>query len=396
MASNRKKLLIAGGGYADIPLIQAAKALGFYVITSGNRPDDLGHHYSDECRLEDFSNKQAMLKLAQDLHIDAICACCNDFSALSSAYVADQMGLPGHDPYETAKIIHHKDLYRIFAIEHGIPSPSAEGFLTIEEALHALHRFQFPVIIKPVDLTGGKGISTVMRVEDAKKALKTAFQISRVKRVVIEEFIVGSRHGLTTFLRDGQVVFHFNDNEHYYLNPYLVSAASAPGNVPTAAVEKLCKTAERIAYLLSLKTGIFHIQYILRKNEPIIVEICRRAPGDLYIKFVQHATGVGYPAFIVKAAAGMDCGDLAQVTSKGYFTRHCIMTSRTGDIRGVSIDPSVQANIIDQFMWWNAGDQVDDFLTHKLGIVFLKFNSMSEMLQKTEKMQELIRVEQTC
>jgi biotin carboxylase len=386
--------MVAGGGYADIPLIQAAKSLGFHVITSGNRTDDLGHQYSDECHLEDFSDKQAMLRLAQQLRIDAICACCNDFSALSSAYVAEQMGLPGHDPYETAKIIHHKDLYRIFAIEHGIPSPSAEGFSTIEEALHALNQFQFPVIIKPVDLTGGKGISTVMQVEDAKGALTTAFQISRVKRVVVEEFIEGSRHGLTTFLRDGQIVFHFNDNEHYYLNPYLVSAASAPGNVPTAAIEKLCKTAERIASLLSLKTGIFHIQYILRENEPIIIEICRRAPGDLYIKFVQHATGVDYPTFIVKAAAGMDCSNLVQMTAKGYFTRHCIMTSRNGEIRGVAIDPSVQANIIDQFLWWKVGDQVDDFLTQKLGIVFLKFKSMNEMLQKTKNLQELIKVEQ--
>lgn len=393
MVSNKKRLLIAGGGYADIPLIQAARRLGFYVITSGNRKNDLGHSFSDECHLEDFSDKRAMLKLAQSLRIDAVCACCNDFSALSAAYVAEQMSLPGHDSYETAKIIHHKDLYRRFARKHGIHSPYAEGYSSVEDALSALHLFKFPIIIKPVDLTGGKGISIISVNDNPKEALKKAFKISKAKRVVVEEFIEGSRHGLTTFLRNGQVVFHFSDNEHYYLNPFLVSAASAPGDVPSDAVEMLCKVAEKIASLLSLKTGIFHIQYILRQNKPIIVEICRRAPGDLYIKFVQYATGIDYPEFIVKAAAGMDCSNLVQAPANGYFTRHCVMASRTGDVLGIIIDHSIQKNIIDQFMWWKVGDQIKDCLTHKLGIVFLKFNSMSEMLKKTEKMQELILVE---
>jgi biotin carboxylase len=297
LGTRKKILLIAGGGYADIPLIQAAKALGFYVITSGNRANDLGHRYSDECHLADFSDQQAMLKLAKTLRIDAICACCNDFSALSSAYVAEQMGLPGHDAYETTQIIHHKDRYRRFALEHNIPSPHAEGFQSVKSALDTLDQFQFAIIIKPVDLTGGKGVSIVTHEDEARSALEVAFTCSRVKRVVVEEFIEGSKHGLSTFIQDGRVVFHFSDNEYYYLNPYLVSAASTPGTVPSEVLRQLCNTAEKVAHLLCLKTGIFHIQYILRGNDPFIIEICRRPPGDLYTRFVQVATGVDYPSF---------------------------------------------------------------------------------------------------
>jgi len=393
MGSDKKKILIAGGGYADIPLIQAAQALGFYVITSGNRAEDLGHRYADECCLADFSDKETMLKLSKSLGIDAICASCNDFSALSAAYVAEQMGLPGHDTYDTARIIHHKDLYRSFALENGISSPHAHGFDSVEAALEVLEQFKFPVIIKPVDLTGGKGISTVMHVDDARIALEGAFMRSRAKRVVVEEFIEGSRHGLSTFIRDGQVVFHFNDDEHYYLNPYLVSAASFPANTTDEVVEKLSKAAEKIVALLQLKTGIFHIQYILRGDEPVIIEICRRAPGDLYTRFVQHATGVDYPSFIVRASAGMECDELEQVAPSGYYTRHCVMTSRTGIVHDVVFDPSIRENVIDQFLWWKTGDRIDDFMTQKCGIVYLQFNSMDEMLQKTAKMQDLIFVE---
>ncbi|MDM8518366.1 hypothetical protein QUF76_19395, partial [Desulfobacterales bacterium HSG16] len=81
----KKKMLIAGGGYADIPLIQAGQKLGFHVITSGNRIDDMGHQYADEHYLEDFSDKEAIYAIAKKLEADALCACCNDFSALSCA-----------------------------------------------------------------------------------------------------------------------------------------------------------------------------------------------------------------------------------------------------------------------------------------------------------------------
>lgn len=392
-ALGKKKLLIAGGGYADIPTVLAAKALGYYVITSGSRAEDLAHNYSDECHLVDFSNKSAMLDLAESLEIDAICACCNDFSALTAAYVAEKMGLPGHDSYETTKIIHHKDLYRRFAIENNIPSPRAEGFESIEAALDSLHNFQFPIIIKPVDLTGGKGISRITSPEQAQQALDLAFGWSRAKRVVVEEFIEGDRHGLSMFVRDGKIVFHFNDNEHYYLNPYLVSAASTPSDVSTELVNQLCRISEKIVSLLSLKTGIFHMQYIISGNQAFIIEICRRPPGDLYTRFVQYATGVDYPSYIVRAAAGLSCEGLAQTLPNGYFTRHCVMTSKNGKIKQLHIDSSVRSNIVDQCMWWDVGDKVEDFMTHKLGIVFMRFNSKAEMLEKTNNMQNLIWTE---
>ncbi|NIV10430.1 MAG: phosphoribosylglycinamide synthetase, partial [Aliifodinibius sp.] len=76
------------------------------------------------------------------------------------------------------------------------------------------------------------------------------------------------------------------------MNPYLVSAASTPGIVPENAVKDLCRQSEKIAALLSLGTGIFHIQFILKENKPYVIEICRRAPGDLYVSLVKHATGV--------------------------------------------------------------------------------------------------------
>lgn len=392
MISDKKRLLIAGGGYADIPLILSAKKLGYHVITSGNRPNELGHRYSDEYQPADFSDPEAILNLAKRLKLSAICACCNDFSALSTAYAAEQLGLPGHDPYRVAQIIHHKDQYRQFALTHGITTPKAMGFTNKKDALARMESLPFPVIVKPVDLSGGKGMSTINDMGEAKKAIEKAFAMSRTKRIVIEEFIIGSRHGFSVFLVNGCVVFFFSDNEHYFLNPYLVSAASTPSIASPIIEQKLCAESEKIASLLSLKTGIFHIQYILRGEEPVIIEICRRAPGDLYIKLVEHATGVDYPAWIVKSSAGLDCSELVYAEPKGFFTRHCVMSATAGKVKNIVFNADVEKLIIDRFMWWKKGDPVSDVMTSKFGIVFLRFQSQDEMMEKTERMQELIRV----
>ena len=97
-----KKMLLLGGSHAEIPMIQAAKKMGYYVITSGNQADGLGHPYGDEYIKKDFSDKDAILQLAKEEQIDAICSGCNDFACLTAAYVAEKLGLPGHDSYETA------------------------------------------------------------------------------------------------------------------------------------------------------------------------------------------------------------------------------------------------------------------------------------------------------
>jgi biotin carboxylase len=387
-----KSLLIAGGGYADIPLILAARKLGYYVISSGNRPDELGHGYSDEYQAADFSDKHAILELARSKNVDALCACCNDFSALSCAFAAEQLGLPGHDPFEVAEVIHHKDRYREFATRNGIATPRAMGFAGREEAVAGIPDLPYPVIIKPVDLTGGKGMSTVHEPQAAAAAIDKAFAISRTKRIVVEEFLTGSRHGFSAFVVDGRVVFFFSDNEHYYLNPYLVSAASVPSIAPPSVEQGLCDESERIVSLLSLKTGIFHIQYILRHGEPVIIEICRRAPGDLYVDLVKLATGVDYPAWIVRASAGLDCSGLEQVEPVGCFTRHCVMGSQAGRVKDVIEDSSIQSNIVRRFMWWRPGDVIEDAMTYKAGIVFLQFESRDEMIETTDRLQDLIRV----
>lgn len=397
-----KRLLLLGGSHAEIPLIQAAQSLGYYVITTGNNRDGLGHPYADKTVFADFSDKNAMLELAKAEKVDAVCSGCNDFALLSTVYVCEKLGLPGHDGYEISLLIHHKDKYRKLAERLGIPTPKARSVSATDSTefknILAARTLRYPIIVKPVDLTGGKGIH---RAEDEKTALEAyedAATRTRENHLVVEEFVTGSNHGFSCFLIGGKVAFYFADNEQYYVNKYLVSGANTPSTTSQRGLELLKEYSERIAKELHLVDGILHIQYIERDDGiPVIIEICRRPPGDLYIKFVKYATGVDYPKMLVMAECGLSVGgkELESVLArKGVkpFLRHCIMTDRVGTADSIEFAPEIQGNIVERFLWFKKGEMVENPLLYKAGIIFMQFNSVEEMTDKTARMNDLIKI----
>lgn len=403
--SFKKKMLLLGGGHAEIPLIQAAQSLGWYVITTGNDRKGLGHPYADKNVFVNYSDKDAMLELAKNEGVQAVCSGCNDFALLSTVYVCEKLGLPGHDSYATSLEIHHKDKYRALATRLGIPTPRAFVVRSVADFEAATTQLTFPIIVKPVDLTGGKGIHRAATADEARVAYKDACSRTRQDHIVVEEFVQGSNHGFSAMLVKGKVAFAFSDNEQYYINKYMVSGANSPSTSSGKTLAMLREYSERITQELHLVDGILHIQYIERADgTPVIIEICRRPPGDLYIKFVKYATGIDYPKFIVMAETGEDISDIADVPTQGYWLRHCIMAdcqsgerTASGDIcegivRDVTFAPEIQGNIVEKFLWYKPGEVVADKLTYKAGIVFFKFDTLTEMQDKTVRMPDLARI----
>ena len=401
MSKPQKKLLLLGGGHAEIPLIQAAQSIGWYVITTGNDRKGLGHPYADKNVFVNYSDKDAMLELAKNEGVQAVCSGCNDFALLSTVYVCEKLGLPGHDSYATSLEIHHKDKYRALATRLGIPTPRALVVRSVTEFEAAITELAFPIIVKPVDLTGGKGIHRAATADEAREAYKDACSRTRQDHIVVEEFVQGSNHGFSAMLVKGKVAFAFSDNEQYYINKYMVSGANSPSTSSGKTLAMLREYSERIAQELHLVDGILHIQYIEQADgTPVIIEICRRPPGDLYIKFVKYATGIDYPKFIVQAETGEDISDIADVPTQGFWLRHCIMANYqagenncSGTVRDVTFAPEIQGNIVEKFLWYKLGEVITDKLTYKAGIVFFKFDSLAEMQDKTARMTELAKIE---
>lgn len=391
--ANRKRLLLLNGSHSEIPLIAAAKKLGFYVITTGNEPDLIGHQYADEYHAVDYSDKDAVLRLARKLDIAHICSCANDFGAITAAYVAEKMNLPGHDSHDTALLLHHKDRFKQFSLKHHLPTPYAECFDGQSKALAAVERLSFPLIIKPIDLTGGKGVAKVTDQQEYTEAIIKAFELSREKRVLVEAFFIGDQYSFSTFLVNQKVIFYFSDNEYSYKNPYYVSTSAAPAVDVALYADSLVQAVEKTAAELGLVDGIFHIQYLANGEQANIIDITRRCSGDLYPYPVNYSTDADWAYWIVRAEAGLDVSGFPDIEQTGFCGRHCIMSGQNGVVSDVIIDDKVKPYIYEDLFWWQPGDVIDNYLVQKVGMVFLNFSSMEEMLSITKQLPELIQVQ---
>lgn len=390
----KKKVLILNGSHSEATVIEKAKELGYYVITSGNNPKLMGHAFADEYVPADYSDKEAILKLVKEHHIDRIISCANDFGVITAAYVAEQMGWPGHDTYENANLLHQKDLFKAYIQKLGIRCPFSVPFADRDKAVEFAKNAEYPIIVKATDLTGGKGILRADNIEEAIVAIDNAFNRSRAKHIVIEPFIIGIQQSIDTFVINKKVVATVSNDVYCPINPYLIQSETLPAKGIELIQDELHGYIERICEDLDLVDGLFTLQYILQDGKPYIIEMMRRCLGNQFLTVAGAVTGFPWEEALVRAETGMDLSGLqwTQPMAK-YVGHHGIMTTRNGAIKGYTIDPEVEKHIFKKIDMLQPGERINDFMNERVAYIYYKYDDYQEIVDTVSRMNDLIHVE---
>ncbi|MGA4516233.1 ATP-grasp domain-containing protein [Solibacillus silvestris] len=394
-----KRLLMLGGSHIQIPAIKTARGMGHYVITCDYLEDNPGHKYANEYYNVSTTDKEGVLSLAKSLKIDGIVCYASDPAAPTAAYVAEQLKLPSH-PYKSVEILSNKDLFRAFLKENNFNVPKAKGYNSIKEALSDINQFSMPVMIKPVDSSGSKGVSKIDSIEFLQEKANYALKFSRANRFIIEEFIEKSGYQVSGdgFSVNGELKFRCFANNHYMEsshNLFVPVGASWPYTMPERFHMKIHAEIQRALNLLSMQSGAYNFEVFIENNENIyIMEIGARNGGDWIPQVIQYATDVNMVEYTIKAALGEDCSDLKMVEPKGYWSVYVINSQKNGIFEGIKIDEELKKNIVEYEIFVNKGDKVSNFTGahEKLGMMILKFSSLDEMLYKMENMSEYIKL----
>ena len=394
MVTRQKKLLFLTATEQEIPFILAAKKLGYYVITTNNRPDFTGHKYGDMYVYADFSRYDEMVELCKKLEIDALSWACSDPCALAACYIGERLGLKGHDTYENAQIIHLKDKFKEFAAEHNVNTPIARYFTDEKEAIKYAETTSLPAIIKPVDLAGGKGISVAYTKEEYFESVNNAFTKSFIKRIVVEPFIEGTLHSLNTFIVDQKVKAYCTANDYPYLNKYMTTSGISPADNWEQAVEILIPETERVARILGLVDGQLHMQYIMQPNgKPVIIEMMRRNIGNYWSSMLNDAAGVNWCEWVIRAEAGLDCHNIpSNKEPQGYYGYHMMQGSKNGVFKGIEIAPEFEKYIYQTVMWEQPGYIIKDYMYNKLGNVLFHFKTEEEKNKYMPLINDMVKV----
>lgn len=368
--------------------------MGYYVLTTGTDKNGLGHKEADEYLCGDFSDKEFVLKIAKENHVDALVSGCNDFAYLSTAYAGEKLNLPCHDSYETALVIHHKDKFRNLLSSLNIKTPKIFKCENASNIADIMKKMSFPVLVKPVDLTGGKGVCVCNSLEQIYSAFESAVRVTREKYVIIEEFVKGTNHAASVLLKNFKVVCSVFDDEQYFKNQYLVQGASMPSAlVSCAAVFTLINDIEKVAAKLQLADGLFHVQFIIDESGyPVMIDPCRRCPGDLYVLLSKYTCGIDYPSEIVKAECGIPLQN-SYPQNHNFIARECIMADKNGIIKKIFIDEKIRQFIIDKIIWGKLGDKITDFMKYKAGIIIMQFPDFITMQNILKDFHSLVKIE---
>jgi biotin carboxylase len=396
-----KKILMLGGSMQQIPAIKQAKEMGHYVITCDYCPNNAGHKFADEYHNVSTTDKEAVLRLAQKLNIDGIVAYASDPAAPTAAYVAEKMGLPG-SPYKSVCILTEKDLFRQFLKENGFNTPKAKGFTNYSDVLKEIDSFKFPIMVKPDDSSGSKGVVKVTEKEGLESAVNEAFSYSRGGRIVVEEFIVKKGYQISGdgFSVNGKLVFTSYGNELYSnkgTRDYVALGEFWPCLITDEIKEKIDNELQRLITALGMKTCAYNIEVILDKDDNVFVlELGPRNGGSYIPQLIKYATGVDLIDYTIKGALGEDCSGLKQQKTEGVFSNYMIYSTASGEFQGIWFNEKFkQDNLLDVYCTYEVGDTVHAYqnTTHSLGTIIFKAQTIKEMIELTNNMEQNYKVQ---
>lgn len=378
-----KKLMLLGGSRYALPVIEAAHRLGIYVITCDYLPHNFAHKYSDEYCDVSIVNKDKTLEIAQKLKVDGIMSFACDPGVVTAAYVAEKMGLPNVGPYESVCILQNKGKFRKFLSENGFNVPMAKSYHNVEDAISDIRIFNWPVIVKPTDSAGSKGVTRVDHPNELKAKIQYALSFSNSKEFIIEDFIAqkGFSSDTDSFAVDGELKFvSFNSQrfDEKAKNPYTPSAYSWPSFMTDEHQEELKNEIQRLLKLLNMKTAVYNIE--TREGidgKAYIMEISPRGGGNRLSECLRYATGVDMITNMVKYSVGLPIDKITQKSYDGCWAEVILHSDEVGVFDELWISHEIAHNVIEKDLWIEKGAPVGGFesANEAIGTLILKFES---------------------
>ena len=397
----QKKIMLLGGLRYLKPVIDAAHKQGYYVITADYLPNNIAHKWSDEYCNVSIIDKEAVLKEAQRLQIDGIMSFACDPGVVAASYVQNKMGLPSFGPFESVEILQNKDKFRAFLAKNGFNVPQAKGFDSVETAMEEIYWYPWPVIVKPTDAAGSKGVTRVDRAEDLKPALEYAMEHSISGHIIVEEFIdkQGCSSDTDSFSEDGKLKFVSFCAQRFdaeATNPYTPAAYSWPSTFTKEQEEYLTSEIQRLITLLNLKTCVYNIEVRVAPNgKPYIMELTPRGGGNRLCEMLRYATGVDMITAITRAMVGDPILEpIEQKPYNSHWAEIILHADKDGVFDHLEISKDLPAEIVEEDLWVENGDKVEGFegANNAIGTLVLKFQTAEELEKAITNQRDWLKV----
>lgn len=402
--ANTRKIFILPATHFQMPVIEYAKLQGYYVVTADNRPENVGHKLADTSYNVSTTNLDGILEVAKKENIDGVLAYASDPAAPAAAYAAEKLGLPGN-PYESVKTLATKTLYRAFLRDYGFNHPDFIALSSEDEFDESKdlveQELSYPVMVKPVDRSGSKGVTKVASSSELSPALSTAADYSISGEVIIESFVSkkGPQIGGEAYVYDGQLVMlclgeqkvaHSVDNPHLPVG--MVFPARISGEVYSAIRQKL----QRIINELDYQFGAMNLEIMIDEEDQIyLMEIGPRSGGNMLPELMQYTEGVNVAKWSVEHYVGKSVSPNDNKSpNEEVYAYYAIHSDISGKLSHVVEKNGIEKNILEKKVYVEKDESIKKFKNSSdlLGIVLMNFESYSYCREFFENTEEYLEV----
>lgn len=290
-------------------VIKRAKELGYITVVVDKDEKSIGFQYADFYRVIDIVNKEKCLQYAIEMKIDGVLTAATDYGVLTASYIANKLNLNGL-PYEVAQLVKNKYEVRKKLVEEKVDdTPQFFSITSLDEINDIENKIIFPIMIKPCDGSGSKGVNRANNIIELKTYCQEALKYSLSKKVLLETFIVGKEYGVESFVyRDNVHVLGVMEKEMTKSPYYAELGHTISYKIDNELEEKIKSVAEKAIRTLSINFGSVNMDVLVTEdNKVCIVDIGARMGGNLIgSHIIPIATGIDYMGNMIKGALNED------------------------------------------------------------------------------------------
>lgn len=386
-----KKLLIIGSDGTELAIVQAAKALGVYTIccdgiTDLNKiPAKLS---ADEYWDYDYSNIDEIAHKCRENHIDGVLAGYSEWRILAASKIAKAIEVPFYATPEQIEITRDKRKFKDLCIQYDVPVPK-DYHISLPISESNIKSIVYPVIIKPVDNGGRKGISVCNDESELNKSIEYALNNSNCKKIIIEEFVKGNEITAIYTLEDGNIKLSLiKDKYHSDEYPQLCSCTITPSVYSNKFISEVDSKIRNLLKGISAKNGVCFFQMIANQDSIKVFEMGYRLNGGNDYKIISRINGENYMDMLINYSL---TGKMTSKTMlKEYNEQHisrCIYSEllihcHQGVIGKIDFSKVKKVNgVIEAYCQKKAGMEVLENGTsqHTCGRVIVRCNSIEEL-----------------
>lgn len=327
-----------------------------------------------------------------------------DPGVITAAYVAEQMGLPFQASYKSTCILQDKGLFRQFLAENRFNVPHAKRYTDKEAPFADEGFFTWPVIVKPVDSAGSKGVTRVDNINDLANAIDIAVDGSIGGAFIIEDFLTfeGYHSSADPFTVNGELKFVTYSDQLFDPeadNPYTPAKIIWPSSMKQEYQDELTAETQRLVKLLGMGTGIYNIETCVGSDgKPYLMEVSPRGGGCKIAELQQMAFSEDFIEAEVRKAVGLPINEIKQTRCDGHWCEMVIHArpGESGILKGISIDPEIESKYVKVIdLSARVGDEVKPFTgaNMSLGDMFLRFDCREELDDVMSKANEWLKIE---